>query len=265
MSAVTEGRLSTGVPFLRLGKGPPLLVASGLTPSHANPTGFMRRTAVKWAAPFAEHFTVYIVNRKVGLLAGCTMTDIAAAYAEAIERDIGAPVTLHGTSTGGSVALQLAIDSPDLVRRMVVAAAACRLSEHGRRVQADFARLTAEGDARAASALLFSEMARRPVRYPARGLGWLMGGAFASDDSTDMLRTLAAEDRFDVEPGLHRISAPTLVLGGSADPFYSEDLFRRTAAGIPGGRSVIFPGGTHLYVAGSKVPAAVALGFLLGA
>jgi pimeloyl-ACP methyl ester carboxylesterase len=120
---------------------------------------------------------------------------------------------LPGPSTGGSVALQLEIERPDLVRRMVVAASACRLSEHGRRVQADFARVAATGDARAASASLLSEMAPPPVRYPARGLGWLMGGAMAADDSSDMFRTLEAEDRFDAEPVLHRVRAAAVAPG----------------------------------------------------
>ena len=90
-----------------------------------------------------------------------------------------------------------------------------------------------------------------------------MGSTFKVDDPSDMLTMIAAEDSFDVEPELSRVQAPTLVLGGTADPFYSDDLFRRTADGIPRGRVVLFPGKGHLYVAGSKVPAAIALGFLL--
>jgi pimeloyl-ACP methyl ester carboxylesterase len=68
---------------------------------------------------------------------------------------------------------------------------------------------------------------------------------------------------FDAEPELHRVRAPTLVMGGSADPYYSEALFRFTAAQIPGGRAVIFPGKGHLYAAASKAATRIALGFLL--
>ncbi len=87
---------------------------------------------------------------------------------------------------------------------------------------------------------------------------------FAVDDPSDMLITIAAEDSFDAEPGLARVQAPTLVLGGSADTFYSTDLFRRTADGIPHGRVVLFPGKSHLHVAGSKMADGIALGFLIG-
>jgi pimeloyl-ACP methyl ester carboxylesterase len=239
-------------------------MASGLSPEHANPTGWMRRMAVSAAGPFAEHFTVYLANRKVGLTPGVTMSDLAGDYAGAIEKDIGQPVLLHGTSTGGSVALQLAIDHPGVVRRLVLASAACRLSERGRQMQGELARLTQEGDHRRASALLMGALAPRPLGHPARALGWLVGGALKVEDPSDMLTTIAAEDSFDAEPALDRVTAPTLVLGGSADPFYTEDLFRRTASKVPDGRAVVFPGRSHLYAAGSKTANSVALGFLLG-
>ncbi|MGH1565352.1 alpha/beta fold hydrolase [Mumia sp. DW29H23] len=264
MGTVIEGQFSTGLPYLRLGDGPPLVVASGLTPENANPTGMWRRMSLSWAAPFAEHFTVYLTNRRPGLPDGTSMSDIAADYAHAIEHDLGGRALVHGTSTGGSVVLQLAIDAPELVERLVVAAAACRLGPHGRHVQAEVLRLTREGDGRRATAALMEGLASGPLSYPLRGVGWLAGGGFAKGDRSDMMATITAEDTFDVEADLGRIQAPTLVLGGSADPFYSEDLFRRTAAGIPRGRAVVLPGKSHMYVAGSKVPAAIALGFLLG-
>jgi pimeloyl-ACP methyl ester carboxylesterase len=260
---VIEGSLYGGLPYLRLGQGPPLVMASGLSSEHANPTGQWRRMSLSAAAPFAEHFTVSLANRKVGLAPGATMADIARDYALAIENDIGEPVMVLGGSTGGSVALQLAIDHPHLVKRLVLVAAACRLSPRGRTIQAEMARLTKEGDVRRAWALMMETFAPGPLRYPARGLGWLAGRSFTAENPADMLITIAAEDAFDAEPNLHRVQAPTLVLGGSADAFYSEELFRRTATGIPNGRAVIFPGKGHVYVSSSKIPASVGLGFLL--
>jgi pimeloyl-ACP methyl ester carboxylesterase len=264
MAQVTEGVFSTGVPYLRTGHGPPLLMASGLTSEHANPQGVWRRMALKWVAPFAEHFTVFLANRRPGLEPGTTMSDLAADYAGGIRHDIGEETHVHGTSTGGSIALQLAIDHPALVGRLVVAAAACRLSDEGRRLQLELLRLTEAGDARGVGALLMSSLAPGPLTYPARGLGWLSGRMFATQDPSDTVAVLRAEDAFDAEAELGRVRASTLVLGGTADAFYTEELVRRTAGGIPDGRAVLFPGKSHVYVAGSAVPAAVGLGFLVG-
>ena len=264
MTEVTEGQFSSGLPYLKLGKGPPLIQASSLSSQHANPQGLSRRMAVSWAAPFAEHFTIYLTNRRPGLAVGATMSDIAGDYAVAIEQDLGEPVMLHGTSAGGSVALQLAIDHPMLVRRLVVAASACRLPPHVHQVQAEAVRLAQNGEGRRALALYMGSLVPRPVGFAARGLGWLMGGGFTPEKRSDMLITLGAECMFDAESELSHVQAAALVLGGTNDRFYTEELFRRTAAGIPDGRAVILPGKSHGYVAGSKETAGMALDFLLG-
>jgi hypothetical protein len=49
-----------------------------------------------------------------------------------------------------------------------------------------------------------------------------------------MLVAISAEHSFDVESHLIDVKAPTMVRGGAADHFYSEDLFRLTAARDPG-------------------------------
>ena len=262
VSQVEEGTFGNGVPYLRTGHGPVLLVAAGLTTEHASPKGTARRASLTWAEPFAHHFTVYLVNRRPGLPAGTSMADLAADYAAIIEDDLGEPVLLHGTSTGGSVALQLAVDRPTLVRRLVVAAAACRLSPQGRSVMAEVARLTEAGEVRAATATIVAAGTPPQLRILTRPAGWVMG-QFTAKDQRDMLTVIAAEDVFDVEAQLDRVTAPTLVLGGSADGFYTRDLFERTAAGIPRGRAVVWEGRSHVGIAGGKVPAAVALGYLL--
>ena len=182
------GAFAAGVPYLRMGHGPPLLMASGLTSEHKNPTGRWRTMAEKYVAPFAQHFTVYLANRRPGLAPGTTMANMAADYAAALEDDIAQPAFVHGTSTGGSLALQLAVDHPHLVRRMVVSAAACRLGDEGRRLQAEMLRLTEAGAYRGVGSLLVGSLAPAPLRYPARGIGWLAGGVFATDDPSDSRR-----------------------------------------------------------------------------
>src|SRR5829696_3585883 len=83
---VREGSLHGGLPYRAVGQGPPLVVISGLTAEHANPTGLERRFQLQSLKPLARHFTVYAVNRKPGLPVGATIKDLAGHYAEAIAR-----------------------------------------------------------------------------------------------------------------------------------------------------------------------------------
>ena len=259
----STGFLHGGTPFLRLGQGPPLVSVAGLTPHHEVPTGWERRMALSWMRPLARHFTVYAVNRKRGLKPGESMSDIAGHLASAIEHDLGEPVFLQGTSTGGSVVLQLAIDRPDLVRRLVVTASAYRLGPRGREQQAEMARLTRTVDATEAWAYLMADLLPSPLRLPARPLMRLVVGTMIPDDPTDMLVTLDAEDVFDVEADLPRIAAPTLVIGGTKDPFYPRELFEGTAAGVRDGRVHVFEGWGHMRTAASGATTNLTLGFML--
>jgi pimeloyl-ACP methyl ester carboxylesterase len=244
--SVREGELYGGLPYLAVGAGPPLVVFSGLTAEHTNPTGLARRLAVLTLKPMARHFTVYAVNRKPGLPAGSTIKDLASHYAEAIAREFPGPVCIQGISTGGSIAQQFAIDHPQLVRRLVLAATACRLSPHGREVQRRFAELTAEGRPRRAYAALGPTLAATVAGGRAfAALGWLFAGSQPADDPSDMLVTVAAEDTFDASPELHHITAPTLLVAGGRDRFYSPELFGETAERIPNARLRLYPDKGH--------------------
>jgi pimeloyl-ACP methyl ester carboxylesterase len=155
---VREGMLDGGLPYLAVGQGPPLVVCPGFRAEHANPTGPERRFYLQPLRPLAGHFTVYLISRKPGLESGSTIDDLAADYAEALERTFTGPVAVVDSSTGGSIAQQLAIDHPELVDRLVLVASACRLGPAGRRMQRDLARFT---------------LADRPRRaWAATGPGW---------------------------------------------------------------------------------------------
>lgn len=113
---VHEGTIGDDLPCLTIGAGPPLVVLSGLTGEHANPTGIERWMLVNMVQPFAETFAVHLVNRRPGLPASTTMRDLATDAAAAIRDMFDGPVAVVGISTGGSIALTLAIDHPDVVR-----------------------------------------------------------------------------------------------------------------------------------------------------
>jgi pimeloyl-ACP methyl ester carboxylesterase len=259
----SAGFLHGGVPYVKIGQGPPLVMVPGLTPEHDVPKGWERRMAVAPARPLARDFTVYVANRKRGLEAGESMSDIAGHLAGAIEHDIGQPVFLQGTSTGGSVVLQLAVDRPDLVRRLVLVSAAYRLGPVGRAQQAEMARLIRAGQPREAWASVITAMLPPALRVLARPLSRLAADRMTPADPTDMLVTLEAEDVFDVEASLSRVTAPTLVIGGGRDAFYSDELFRGTAAAVQDGRVHIFPDWGHLRASSSAATAQLALGFML--
>jgi len=247
---VHVGHLAGGLPHAAVGSGPPLVVLGGLSPEHGPPSGSERWPPLRtFGRPFQRQFRVHVVSRRAGLPPATTMADLAEHVAVAIRADLSPPVRLVGISTGGSIALQVAIDHPDVVDRLAVVSSACRLSDAGRTAQRLLAQRTLDGRHRAAWAALAPMLATGGLSRAAfTALLWSFGPFSAPDDPSDMVATIDAEDAFDAEADLGRIEAPTLVVGGARDGFYSPELFEATAAGIPDARLVLRPRGTHISV-----------------
>jgi pimeloyl-ACP methyl ester carboxylesterase len=245
-SVVREGVLYGGLPYLAVGQGPPLVVFSAFTAEHINPTGPARRFSLQPLRPLTRHCTVYLVNRKPGLQPGSTITDLAGHYAQALERAFTGPVAVMGISTGGSIAQQFAIDHPQLVRRLVLVATACRLGPTGRRMQRDLARFT---PGRPATARLGGDRPRaghhhhrRPtvcgaavaVRAQAAPLGSLRH-AGGNRRRGPLRRRAPAAPHHRPNPRDRRRPRPQL----------HPELFWETAEGIPGARLRLYRGKGH--------------------
>ncbi|WP_165372857.1 alpha/beta fold hydrolase [Pengzhenrongella frigida] len=246
---VEHGTLGRGLAYVRRGSGPPLVVAAAITPTHRPPTGSDLTFVLRQLRPLAAERTVWWVNRRPGLDPTASMADIADDYADVLSGISDGPVDVMGISTGGSVALQLTCDHPELVRRLVMVASGCRLGTRGK---ASLLRATTQVRARnpRGTAQEFAGMlaAKRWSWATFRSVGWLLGSAFwPIDDADDLLATIQAEDRFDLTDRLHEIRAPVLVVGGTRDLYYDgANVFVLTADRIPDARLILYPGKGHL-------------------
>lgn len=255
----------SGLPCLTLGSGPPVVVLVGLTSEHRVPTGMEQRNDLRMVAPLAERFTVHMLNRRPGLPPGTRMQDLADHVAVAINDELDGRVPVVGISTGASIALQLAVDHPRLVERLVVWSGACRLGEDGKRRQRALIDRTRDGSHRRAWAAIGGALAGGPVTAALMtGLLWLTGPWTAPKDPGDMLATLEAEDSYDVTDRLHRVTAPTLVIAGARDGFYSRDVVERTASGIRGARLVLYPRKGHMAAIAHRPAGRAVTHFLTG-
>lgn len=233
--------MMNGLPYLKAGEGPPLIVLL-FTPRAANPTGVARWSTMRMIRPFAERFTVYVVNRPPGLPPTMTMAQLAAVYAQAIKATFDGPVNILGVSTGGSIAQQLAADHPALVGRLVLGGTACTLGPVGRQAQRAYMERARRG--RRPSPALATVVTESAIgRRLLAGLLWLSDSD--GRDHTDAVTVLNAEDGFDLRGRLRDIQAATLLIQGGKDLVYPLELARQTVEGIPGARLVVYPGRGH--------------------
>jgi pimeloyl-ACP methyl ester carboxylesterase len=239
------------LPYAAVGSGPPIVVLAGLMPVTGVSGDALVNGVLRPLLPLAASRRLVVFNRRAGLPRGMTMAELATEHANAIRDGFAGPVDLAGTSTGGSIAAQLSADHGELIRRLALISAACRLGPVARTLQARMAESVRRGKYRRSAATAAAGLVP-PWRgkIPAAAIGWLAAGrvVHSPDDWADMATTIEAEDDFDLAACATPITAPTLILAGRDDRFYSPALFEETARLIADSDLQLISGRGHITV-----------------
>jgi 3-oxoadipate enol-lactonase len=173
-----------------------------------------------------------------------SVADLAGDVARLMEAESAAPAHLVGLSLGGAVALQLAIDRPELLRSLTAVNTFPHLRpglgglRHG--------------------AIRMALLGFGPMRWVGR---WVANGLFPDEDQK-LLRTSAAARiagnprraylqaaaavaRFDVSSRLGEIACPALIVAGERDATVPMKAKLELAHGISGARLEVIPGSGH--------------------
>jgi len=203
----------------------------------------MLRMTYGYLSGLTNYYRIYIVTRRPGLPPGYSLRDMSNDYAVMIKNELGGAADVIGVSTGGGIAQYLAIDHPDLVRRLVLVMTGFRLTEEARELQRRVAELARTGKRRAAYSLLATAIIRKGIaRHVFKWFMWLLGTLMIPGDPSDGIVEIEADDRYDLGDQLDTIKADTLVIGGEEDFFYD---IGETAGKIPKARLVLYPNLGH--------------------
>lgn len=246
-SDAKAGYFRCGMPYNRLGHGTrPLIIFQGLMFENKPQSG-MTLQMYKF---LGNDYAVYAVLRKPGMPHGYTLKDMANDYAVMIQEEFSGPVDVLGVSTGGSIVQHFAADHPNLLRHLIIHSSAHTLNDTAKQLQLDVASLARQRQwIRAWVKLIGTVFPRTGTgKWLAQPLVWLSAWLMslnAPKDSNDLVVTVEAEDQHAFKERLAEIAAPTLVVAGTDDFFYSPTLFRETAAGIPNARLCLYEGMGH--------------------
>lgn len=215
------------------------------------PAGFFGRLVERESAHYVQAgYAVWLVTRARHMPEGHTVADMAEDYARFIREEIGGAVdVVLGTSFGGTIAMHLVAEHPELVGAVVLAGAAATIDEDAKRIDARWARLRAEGRHAEAGATLLELHIPGPRSARLRQLlGPAVGAAFARTETPpdDLLVEADAELSFDGRELLGRLTVPALLVCGEEDQFFSLGSVRETAAGFTDATVVTYPGRGHM-------------------
>ena len=155
------------------------------------------------------------------------------------------PVHVVGLSMGAVIAEQLALDTPWLVRRLVLVSGFAALRPEKatgwsyllrRLALVSFKGIPAQAEFVAAR--LFPEPGQAPFRQ-------MLVEQITEADPRAYHAAMRSLAFFDVRRRLQRLNVPTLVITGACDGTVSLATQKKLAAGIPGARQVIVEGAGH--------------------
>lgn len=209
------------------------------------------RPTLRALAPYARAFALDLPGHGGSPLARATqMRQVANRVATFCATRGLASIALVGHSMGGNVALELALNQPELVARLVLVAPAALAS-----AMPPYTRLYLQNGygwaALRASLLVYrglDALSRgwRPLADAGRRAPGLRRAAVAAHHDPDELRCLLGglfanplDDR------LGQVRAPTLVISGDLDAVVPVGLSRRVAAAIPGARFALVRRALH--------------------
>ncbi len=228
------------------GAGPPLVLISGLNGVGAFWTPHVAELGARYTVVLHDHRGTGRSSPSRITYSLEQMADDLLQLLDHLQID---RAHLVGHSTGGAMCQTIALDRPERVERLVLSATWTAADGYFRRlfaVRRDVLRaMGAAGYVRAS--LLFM---RPPawIRDHDAALGREEEAMIAGFPPPEvMLSRIDAILGFDRRAELHRIAAPTLVLGAADDMitpvYFSEELGRR----IPGAQTVILPSGGHFF------------------
>jgi 3-oxoadipate enol-lactonase len=172
---------------------------------------------------------------------------IADRMAEAM-RDAadGADAIVLGNGYGGFVALQMAIQHPDVAARFIFADCGAAFSEPGREA---FRNMAAAANARGLAAITDVAMRRLfAPEFQAQNPELMADrrAAFLKTD-VDVFRAACAQlAELDLRGQLNKVQVPALVVVGELDEATPPEMSHELAKGLPDARLKIIPGCAHV-------------------
>jgi pimeloyl-ACP methyl ester carboxylesterase len=166
---------------------------------------------------FARDYRVYVIDKKHDIPEGCTVDDLARDTAEAM-RALGIEgAYVVGVSLGGMIAQRLAIDAPDLVKKLVLCVTASRANSAVEAAIARWVSFAEKGDfggiVQDMMNVMYSE--RYVKRYGS--MLPLLAKLSKPKNEARFIRLAKACLTCDTYESLGNIACPTLVLGGEDD------------------------------------------------
>ena len=218
------------MPWFSFGQGEkPVVILPGL--SVTSVVDAAAAVAQEYAC-LAEDFTVYVFDRRVELPEVYPIAAMAEDTAAAM-RQLGLhDVYLFGASQGGMMALVIAIEHPELVKKLALGSTTAHMHPEQAAAANRWLELARAGDGEGLC-LAFGEAVYPPAVFAQYREGLALLGRQLREDDLARFQILAADiPHFNVSDRLHELRCPVLAIGVYEDAVVDSDATMEIAEAL---------------------------------
>ena len=175
-------------------------------------------------ASIIDDFTVYVIDRRRDLPSEYMVSEMAADTAEAIIKLGLKDIYLFGASQGGMIALEIAIEHPELVKKIAVGSTSANLKSQESEAIDEWIKLAKEKKAKELY-LAYGERLYPPEVFEQFKDVLISTAETVTDDELERFIISAEGMRdFDITDKLQKIQCPALVTGSFEDEVLDSDM-----------------------------------------
>lgn len=210
----------TEVECIKFGTGAkPFILLPGLSIKSLINSAYTVATAYE---VFAEEYTVYMILPRKQIEKGLTVRQMADDTAQVLKKLNLTNCCVIGMSMGGMICQWLAIDCPELVKKIVICSSASRANELSKNVMNLFIEFAKKKDAKALSSAFVDYVYSKPFADKNKELIVFMHEKVSDEEFEKFIilsQAVIENNTFDC---LEKIQCPILVIGAKGDKVFSE-------------------------------------------
>ncbi len=242
-SSVTIG--DTDMYYVSFGKGEKkLVVLPGLSDGLATVKGKALILSLPYRRFFRD-YTVYMFSRKNEMSEGYSIRDMANDQIAAMKSLGIDKAYLLGVSQGGMIAQYMAIDHPEMIRKLILAVTAPNANPVVREAVTCWIDMAKRGDHTALMVDTAKRMYSEEYLRKNRRFFPLIAGFTKPRNYDRFLRNSYAILGFDCRDELAKISCPTLIIAGSDDHTVGNEAASELNSAIAGSELYVYEGLGH--------------------
>ncbi|MCG8512670.1 MAG: alpha/beta hydrolase [Halanaerobiales bacterium] len=238
---------NTDMDYVVFGQGQkPLIILPGLGDGLKTVKGQLQAWLLaNYYKQFGKEFKIYIFSRKNQLIEGYSIREMARDQRAVIEKLGIKNADVMGISQGGMIAQFLAIDYPELVKKLIIGVSVSRQNETIQRVVKSWIHLAESNDYKALTIdtmeKTFSEKHLKKYRvfYP------IISRIGKPKSFSRFLIQAKACLNHNAYEELEQIKCPTLIIGGDSDKVVGKNSSEEMAKQIENSKLVVYKGIGH--------------------